>query len=157
MKGLECIVNGCSYHNSSGNCHTLTFRKWMSDDVALPENTICTFTLMYMAVVSEKWMIVPSSICWCILFSEKKSSPKNSLATHPRFPWNPSWKIHPSQPLAVRDVIVVFVFVVFSPWDPLRDSCRWGSKMGGLGGVVKPMWKMVVSSTGVRRKQRWES
>lgn len=41
MKGLECIVNGCSYHKSSGNCHTLTFRKWMSDDVALPENTMC--------------------------------------------------------------------------------------------------------------------
>lgn len=40
---------------------------------------------------------------------------------------------HPFQPrevekhgktLALRDVIVVFVFVVFSLWDPLRDSCR---------------------------------
>ena len=51
---------------------------------------------MYMAVVSEKWMIVPSSICWCISFSEKKAALKNigqkkSLATPPRFPWNPPW------------------------------------------------------------------
>ena len=100
MKGLECIVNGCSYHNSSGSCHTLTFWKWMSDGVALPENTICTFTLMYMVVVSEKWMIVPSSICWCMLFSEKKAALKNigqkkSLGHFSKIPLKPVMKNSP--------------------------------------------------------------